>query len=295
MSLSMNIMKYHTFMWKLGAIWPLSNTNKFFNRIYFIIYHTIFTFTFNLFIIIKLFTANDLNDAVWTLLPCSTLIMFAIKALFVVKNHRKILNLFATLDELESSIIPSIKSRKKIQQTMWQSKRLIGLISFCYYFGTTSFFVLALWSNERVLVWNSWLPFGFDYKHCSTLQYYIILIYQYLCTLIPAAVATSIDTYGSILNNLLATYFDILSMQLRHIEGSINDDGDDVVAAAIIDNDDDYRKISDEKFELHCNGNSKRQQVVFDDDKQQKGKQLDMIASEIILTKCVKCHICCIK
>lgn len=305
----MNVMKYHIIMWKIGAVWPISQTNKLINRIYFIIYHTIFSFTFNLFFIMKLFTANDLNDVIEILPPFSTLLMFAIKSLFVVKNRRKILKLFAIIDELESTIIPTQKSREKIQHSVWQSKRLIGLISCCYYFGTTSFFVLALWSNERVLVWNSWIPFGFDYRHCSSLQYYIILIYQYLCTLIPAIVATSIDTYGSNLNNLLATYFDILSMQLMYIGhiGIIHGRGD--VVAVIDNNDDDCRKsfvaaADGGKLQYNNYYNNERQQhqrhEVTDGDgvvvvKQQKDKQLDMIGNEIILTECVKCHICCIK
>lgn len=271
MSLSMAVMKYHLIMWKIGAVWPFAN--KFIFAIYFGFYHGIFSLSLCTIMIIKLFSADDLNEAVWTLLPMSTLIMFAFKSLFVLRNRSKFLALFTLLDELEQSVLPSTVFQQKIKRSLWESKRLIGIISFCYYFGCTSFFMLALWSNERVLVWSSWMPF--DYKHSAPFPYYVALVYQYLCTIIPAAVATSIDTYGSNLNNLLATYFDILTMQLEHI--GMNDDNDGIGGDGI------DCVVSDEKLQLH----EKRQPNV---DHSKRIRE-----NEWLLTECAKCHICCVK
>lgn len=278
MSQSMAVMRYHLFMWKIGAVWPFAN--KFLFTIYFALYHGIFSLSLCTIMIVNLFSANDLNEATWTLLPLSTLITFTIKSMFVLWNRSKLLALFTLIDHLEQSILPSTVSREKINRSLWESKRLIGIISFCYYFGCTSFFMLALWSNERVLVWSSWMPF--DYKHSAPFPYYVALVYQYLCTIIPAAVATSVDTYGSNLNNLLATYFDILAMQLKHI--GINDDNDDDVDGVGAAGGGNDCVVADAKLQLH----EKRKHNAND-------KSKHIRENEWLLTECAKCHICCVK
>lgn len=96
-----------------------------------------------------------------------------------------------------------------------ECRTLILLISGLYYSGVNAAFIISFLGSERQLMWPSWYP-GIHYEN-STATFFTLSIYQYVASYLIAFLNSSMDIYGSALNNMLGAHLDVLGIRLKNL------------------------------------------------------------------------------
>lgn len=165
--------------------------------------------------LLKLIFVSSIKDVIETLMVCSTCALASVKGVIVMSKKRKLLELFSILDQLDVAGIRTDDHRKMIELAIRESRSLIYLLCCCYYFGVCSAFVFCLMGNEPKLLWPAWFPF-IPYEDGDRV-FYVLLVYQYICSMFAALIDSSLDVYGSALNKTLGAHLDVLGMRLRSL------------------------------------------------------------------------------
>lgn len=214
----MQPMKYHIITWKLLGFWPPDH-NPLWYKCYTFIIFLIPLISFPLLILANLFSVNNLNDVIETLLPSSTVVIATIKGTLLYRNRYKIKQLFAMLSDMDGEI-KSDEQKMIIKKCVQESQRLLKFVICVYYGGVTMAMVIAVIAKEKM--WPSWFPFNFEYRENLTM-YYVVLLYQYISNMVHAVVDSTVDMYGSTFTKLLGCHLDVLGIKFTYL-GNDNDD-----------------------------------------------------------------------
>lgn len=209
---SMQPMKYHIITWKLLGFWPPDH-NPFWYHCYTFIIFLVPLISFPLLILGNLFSVNNLNDVIETLLPSSTVIIATIKGTLLCLNRSKIKHLFTMLHDMDMEV-KSVEQKMIIQKCVQESQRLLKFVICVYYGGVTLAMVIAVIANEKM--WPSWFPFNFEY-HENLTMYYVVLLFQYISNMVHAVIDSTVDMYGSTFTKLLGCHLDVLGVKFAYL------------------------------------------------------------------------------
>lgn len=212
MKSSIDVMTYHTWVWRICGVWPPSH-----HPLWYTVYSTIiFGLAFVIFpllIVLHLFVVTNINGVIETLLILSTCALATLKGFVVYVKRNKLHQLFGIIEQLDAAV-ETKEQRQIIDVALKKSRKLITMLSFLYYGGVNFAFLLAFLNKERILMWPSLLPFSYQ---DSLSRYNTIMFYQYISSIVVAILDTSVDTYGSSLNMLLEGHLYVLGMRLSDL------------------------------------------------------------------------------
>lgn len=99
--LTMQAMKFHIMVWKICGIWPDAQTQPIWYPFYAVIFFGITYVIFPMCIVLNLIWVDSINQAVETMLICSTCVLASVKGTFVLMQRKKIRELFAIIDQMD--------------------------------------------------------------------------------------------------------------------------------------------------------------------------------------------------
>lgn len=225
---SMDTMTYHIWVWKIVGIWPPSSTSTsartaFLYRMYSILIFGFFYVLFSISLLLHLFFVYNLSGVVDTLMVSSTVLLATLKGICIRAKLSKLRQMFDIINRLDDFVITD-EQRELIHLSTKHSRRLVIMLSCCYYCGVNTGLVLSLVGSEINLMWPAWYP-GIPWQD-DLKWFWIVLLYQYVASLCAAFMDSSADVYGTALNNLLCAHLESLSLRLKNIGNkgdSVND------------------------------------------------------------------------
>lgn len=208
----MHVMDYHLRSWKICGIWSHKDQPRWYTVYAVLLFGVIFCI-FPTCMLLKLIFVSSLTEVIETLMVCSTCVLASIKGIIVLSKKKNLLELFDLLDQLDAIGIKADDHRDIIELAIRQSRSLVYLFCCCYYGGVNSAFIVCLLNSEPELLWPAWFPF-IPYEDGDGV-FYVLLTYQYICSLFAALIDSSLDAYGSALNKMLGAHLDVLGIRLK--------------------------------------------------------------------------------
>lgn len=208
----MHVMDYHLRTWKICGIWSHKDQPRWYG-VYAVLLFSVVFCIFPTCMLLKLIFVTSIKEVIETLMVCSTCALASVKGVIVMSKKRKLLQLFTILDELDAIGIKTDDHRNIIELAIRESRSLIYLLCCCYYFGVNSAFIFCLLNSEPQLLWPAWFPF-IPYEDGDRI-FYVLLTYQYICSMFAAFIDSSLDVYGSALNKTLGAHLDVLGIRLK--------------------------------------------------------------------------------
>lgn len=206
--LSLNLIQYHIFTWKLCGIWHWANEPKWYTVLSWlslIFCAIIFPGT----MLIQLFCIRQVYEIVeiLTILPTA---LAGLKLCLMVRDREMIQALFDMLSKLDEQL----QSTEHIRDGIFGHKLFPIKLRIFYLATATSYCIIPHLSRERILVWNSWWPF--DYAN-STMLYYALNLFQTVSTYYIATILSSTDIFAGCVYNILAGHLEILAARMSTI------------------------------------------------------------------------------
>lgn len=216
---SMDLMTYHVWVWQVIGMWPppftkSSSAALFLYRVYAFFFFGTFYVIFPSSLLSNLIFVSNLSGVVDTVLVSSTVTLAAVKGVCIMSKLQKIRNVFEVIEHLDDYVTTD-EQRVFIGISMKNSRRLVIMMSSCYYCGVTTGLVLSLVGSEMNLMWPAWYP-GIPWR-TETKWFCIVLVYQFIASGLAAFMDSSADLYGVAMNNLLGAHLESLSLRLQGI------------------------------------------------------------------------------
>lgn len=208
----MNVMGYHIRTWKICGIWSHKDQPRWY-AVYAVLLFGVVYCIFPTCMLLKLIFVSSIKEVIETLMVCSTCALASVKGVIVMSKKKKLLQLFALLDQLDATGIKTDDHRNIVEVAIRESRSLIYLLCCCYYFGCCSAFIFCLLGSEPKLLWPAWFPL-IPYEDGDGV-FYVLLVYQYICSMFAALIDSSLDVYGSALNKTLGAHLDVLGIRLK--------------------------------------------------------------------------------
>lgn len=211
--ISMNVMNYHLKVWKVCGIWTHPDQPRWYPLYAFLLFGIVFGI-FPMCIVLNLIWVTSLNQVIETLLICSTCVLAAFKGICVLAKKSDLLELFKIVHKMDD-FLKTEEQRDIVRYAVKQSMSLVYLLSGCYYGGCNAALLLTLITPNWILLWPSWYPF-LTYESGDRI-FFVLLVYQYICSHFMAFMDTACDVYGSALNKVLGAHLDALGLRLKNL------------------------------------------------------------------------------
>lgn len=213
-------MNFHLMAWKICGLWHRPKQPRWYFY-YAVFVSTIIYIIFPINVAFQLLYATSLKQMIEILLILPTA-MVGVKAVLIIINQPKLLNIFDILEQMDVSV-QTKEHENIVKEQLKGSRILLGLLSMEYCMSVSANILLALFAQERIFMWaqRTWYPF--DYQHNLAI-YYGLLFYQFVSSSFIAFTSLSMDVYGLALYKLLGAHIDILGLKLNMIGKSDNKD-----------------------------------------------------------------------
>lgn len=212
--LSIKSMNYHKFIWKVGGVWSEHNKSWWY-FLYSKLFLGIFFIIFPMCMVLNLMFVASLGQAIEIIYICSTCVLASVKSILLMMKSDQLSNLFGIMNEMDG-MLKTNEQRQCVHVAIKESRKLVILLSFLYYGGVSFAFSLTFLSeDEHALMWPSWYPF-IPYK-TNVYAFYVMLIYQFIASLLVAFMDSSLDLYGATSCIILGAHLDALGLRLKNI------------------------------------------------------------------------------
>lgn len=214
---SIDAMKFHIKVWRILGLWPPSTTispawTLILYRVYSFFFFGIFFVLFTASLLMNLVFVANISEVVDTLLVSSTVLLATLKGFCIISKLSKLRETFDIINRLDDFVIND-EQRLIIGESMKTSRRLVVMLSCCYYCGVTSGLILSIVGSELKLMWPAWYP-GIPWQD-DMKWFWIILLFQFVASMLIAVMDSSADVYGTAMSNLLSAHLDSLSLRLK--------------------------------------------------------------------------------
>lgn len=206
--------KYHILIFKILGLWPSENDSIGY-KMWTYIYCILFCFGCPASHLICVFYVESMNAIVDNLVLTSSIIIASMKAINVLLQKRKFVQLSATLKQMDYEISDPI-SQEKIKKITKQSHMIFFVFLSIYWSAWTNVVMQVLSASPEERIWLSTYLIPNEFLNQPNI-YLGVLIYQAVANFTLCTLDVPLDTYGAILLHTLAGHVDALGHRLQKL------------------------------------------------------------------------------
>lgn len=202
-------LKYHIQLWTIGGCWhrqnddhqqPIVKSLKLIAMVTAYILNPIL-------MSVKFFQVTQLNERIEVFLVMPSAIG-GFKSWLLLRNRASIERLSQLLTQLDAQNCGTFQQQMAVAKAVRRVRWLTKMLAIGYGCSVLIICVAPLLAQERVLMWQMWLPF--DYRQTSAATYGCVLVYQAIMTVFWFPVMVPADLYASTMYLMLTAHLDLL-------------------------------------------------------------------------------------
>lgn len=208
------------YVWRLFGIWVMPDDWRLYK-----FYSVLIQFTclvlFNLWMLLSLPAARNLDDIMDVLLPMTTTMTISLKVRLIVLNRESLLQLLATARQLEATTQGNAAEQAILRKSNRMARKLMISMTIGCFVAICGRFVQTVVSDQRKLMWTSWMPFDWEHATSDWPRRYAIG-FQFACNFYIGVVYSTVDPLAPYLCRMLVANLEILANRLKALGNEVD-------------------------------------------------------------------------